>query len=167
MKRILIVAVFTASLSGPAMALEPITPAGAMEVYDTALKSYSCVDYDKAFRLFQGNADKGHALSQYMVGVMLSAGQGAQEDDKAAFDWFMRAGKQNLADAHYALGDMLKKGEGVEKNPAEALFWFQMAANQGHSLAKDMVNSLTASLPAAQVEQALQKVREHQAQAAR
>jgi TPR repeat protein len=150
-----------------AQALEPITPAGAMGIYDDALKSYSCVDYDKALRLFMGNAEQGHALSQYMVGVMLSAGQGAPEDDKAAFDWFMRASKQNLADAHYALGDMLKKGEGVVKDPAQALFWFKLAANGGHSLATDMVNSMTTSLPADQIESIFKNVRDWQAQMTR
>lgn len=165
MKRIAIMAALAWLSAGPAQALDQINSAGSMEVYDTALKSYSCVDYDKAYRLFQGNAEKGHALSQYMMGVMLSAGQGAGEDDKAAWEWFMRAARQNLADAHFALGDMLKKGEGVTKDEVEALFWFKLAADAGHSLAKDMVNSLTPAISEPQRDQVLQKVRDWMAQA--
>ncbi len=165
MKRIAMMAAVAVLAAGNANALEQISNAAGMEIYDTALKSYSCVDYDKAYRLFQGNAEKGHALSQYMLGVMLSAGQGASEDDKAAWDWFMRAARQNLSDAHFALGDMLNKGEGVPKDDVEALFWFKLAADAGHSLAKDMVNSLTPTIAEPQRDQILQKVRDWTAQA--
>jgi TPR repeat protein len=160
MKRILMMATMAMLAAGNANALEQISHAAGMDTYDTALKSYSCVDYDKAYRLFQGNAEKGHALSQYMMGVMLSAGQGASEDDKAAFNWFMRAAEQNLADAYYALGDMLKKGEGVEKDDVQALFWFKLAADSGHSLAKDMVVNMTPTMAKTQMDQIIQKMRD-------
>jgi TPR repeat protein len=152
MKRILLSAALAVLASCPVQA-ENLSHEAGLEVYDAALKSYSCVDYDKALRMFKENAEKGHALSQYMTGVMLSAGQGAAEDDKAAFDWFTRAAKQNLSDAYFALGDMYSKGEGVPKDMAQSLFWFQLAAKGGHNLAKDMIDSIAPNLQPAQLEQ--------------
>jgi TPR repeat protein len=160
MKRILLIAALAALASGRALAEPALSNEAGLEAYDAALKSYSCVDYDKALRLFRANADKGHALSQYMVGVMLNAGQGAAKDDKAAFDWFTRAARQDLADAHFALGDMYHKGEGVAKDDAQALFWFKLAAAAGHSLAKDMVDSIASTLQPAQLDQVSQQQRE-------
>lgn len=153
MKRILSAAALGLLLPLAAQADKPLSNEEGMAAYDAALKSYSCVDYDKAFRLFRTNADKGHALSQYMTGVMLSAGQGAQEDDVAALDWFQRAARQNLADAQFALGDMYHKGEGVARDDAQAMFWFKLAHEGGHSLARDMVNSIAGVLQPAQLDQ--------------
>ena len=118
----------------PTLSLE-----AGMPVYDAALKAYMCVDYDKAYKLFLDNAKKGHALSQYMVGVMLGDGQGAERDERASFDWFTLAAQQNLVDAHFALGDMYRKGEGVATDNNQALFWFEVAKRGGHKLAGDRV----------------------------
>lgn len=150
MKRILTTAVLAALMPAGIQAA-PLSNEQGMAAYDAALKSYSCVDYDKAYKLFKDNADKGHALSQYMTGVMLSAGQGAGEDDQAAFEWFAKAAGQNLADAQFALGDMYHKGEGVARDDAQALFWFKLAIEGGHGLARDMADAIAATLPAGQV----------------
>lgn len=158
MNRLLLASCLSLLFSVQAHALEPISHAEGADAYDRALKSYSCVDYDAAFKLFQKNAERGHALSQYMMGVMLSAGQGASEDDPAAYDWFMRAAQQDLADAYFALGDMHSKGEGTSKDTVQALFWFELAKQGGHSLASDMIKTLKPSLAKEQLTQISQQI---------
>ncbi len=156
MKALLLLAVFAASLSAPAsvLALDSLSPTPGKEAYDKALQSYSCVDYDKALRLFKANAETGHGLSQYMTGIMLEQGQGTEEDVTAAFNWYMKAAKQGLSDAYYALGDMYSRGIAVNKDALQAYVWFDLAARGGHKLAPDMKRSEAAHLQSAQLETA-------------
>lgn len=135
----------------PAQALDNLSGDAA---YDKALQSYSCVDYEKAIKLFRANAEKGHGLSQYMMGIMTEQGQGATPDAKAAFDWYMKAASQGLADAYFALGDMYSKGISVDKDLAQAYAWFELAKRGGHKLADDMLLSLSGGMAAEQVDKA-------------
>jgi len=154
------IATFVALLSAGLVhaAQPPLSHEAGMPIYDDALKAYMCVDYDKAFRLFLDNAEKGHALSQYMVGVMLGDGQGTDRDLKSSFEWFKRAAQQNQVDAHFALGDMYRKGEGVAADDNQALFWFDIARRGGHKLAGDRVQSLESALGGDQLAQIRQQV---------
>lgn len=149
MKRVLLTVALAALPTFAALAETP----GDKTPYDKALQAYSCVDYDKAFRLFMENAGTGFPQSEYMVGVMMSAGQGHEQDHKGAFEWFRRAAEKGLADAQFALGDVYEKGEGVAKDPAQALFWYELAYRGGYSLARENVESVAKRLPAEQVEQ--------------
>ncbi len=156
MKLLFLLAAFAASLFAPAsvLALDTISPAKGKEMYDKALQSYSCVDYEKALRLFKANAEAGHALSQYMTGIMVEQGQGTEEDVTAAFNWYMKAAQQGLSDAYYALGDMYSRGISVNKDALQAYVWFDLAARGGHKLAPDMKRSEAAHLQPAQLETA-------------
>lgn len=156
MKALLLLALFAVSLSAPTavFALDSLSPNPGKDAYDKALQSYSCVDYEKALRLFKANAEAGHGLSQYMTGIMLEQGQGAEVDVSAAYTWYMRAAKQGLSDAYYALGDMYSRGISVNKDALQAYVWFDLAARGGHKLAPDMKQSQAATLQPAQLETA-------------
>lgn len=153
MKRLVLTAAIALLLPAAAGAETAAVQQAGKVAYDKALQAYSCVDYDKAYRLFLENAQTGFAQSEYMVGVMLSAGQGHDQDQKGAFDWFLRAAEKGLADAQYAVADSYQKGEGVAKDPAQALLWFELAYRGGYKLAKDSVASISAALPADVVDQ--------------
>ncbi len=154
MKHLLVLAAFVASLgtATSALALENIM--SGQEAYDKALQSYSCVDYEKAIGLFRKNAERGHGLSQYMMGIMTEQGQGIEADVVGAYAWYMRAAKLGLADAYFALGDLYSRGVGVSKDAVQAYAWFDLADRGGHKLAKDMLNSQAANLGADQIAQA-------------
>lgn len=156
MKSLFLRAAFAISLAAPlsALGLDNLTPEQGKAIYDKALQSYSCVDYQKAFGLFKANAEAGHGLSQYMTGIMLEQGQGTKEDVAAAFNWYMTAAKQGLTDAYYALGDMYSRGVAVSKDALQAYVWFDLAARGGHKLAPDMLNSEAAHLRPEQIETA-------------
>ncbi|NTV95585.1 MAG: sel1 repeat family protein [Thiobacillus sp.] len=163
MKRTLLITAFAFLLPVSALAEPVAAPDANKAAYDKALQAYSCVDYDKAYRLFLENAKTGFSQSEYMVGVMLSAGQGHDQDHKGAFDWFASAAQKGLADAQYALGDVYQKGEGVAKDPVQALFWYELAYQGGYKLAKESVDSIVKALPADQVETVLKQVADWQA----
>lgn len=126
----------------------------ADEGYDKALQAYSCVDYTKAIGLFQANAEKGHGLSQYMMGIMLEQGQGVTKDVQTAFDWYMKAAKQGIPDAYFALADMYSKGIGVKRDAVQAYAWFDLAKAGGHSLAPDMLAALAKEMTGDLIDQA-------------
>lgn len=140
------------SISGTALARETLGPMPSKEVYDKALQSYSCVDYEKALGMFKANAEAGHGLSQYMMGIMLEQGQGTDTDVTAAFNWYSKAAKQGLTDAYFALGDMYSRGISVGKDAVQAYTWFDLAARGGHKLAKDMKSSQATNLRPEQLE---------------
>lgn len=154
MKSHLLAAALTLGLATPftTLALDQLTRAQGQEIYDKALQSYSCVDYQKALRMFKANAEAGHDLSQYMVGIMLEQGQGTEPDVFAAFKWYMTAAKQGLADAYFALGDMYSRGISVGKDAMQAYMWFELADRGGHQLAKDMKQSVANQLKPEQLE---------------
>lgn len=160
MKSSVLLTALVISLATPicAQALDKINPAQGQAIYDKALQSYSCVDYQKAFGLFKSNAEAGHALSQYMTGIMLEQGQGTEEDVSAAFNWYLAAAKQGLTDAYYALGDMYSRGISVNKDPQQAYVWFDLATRGGHKLAPDMKNSEAAHLRPEQIDAARKMV---------
>lgn len=116
------------------------------EGYDKALQAYSCVDYPKAIGLFKTYADQGHALSQYMMGIMVEQGQGVPSDVAAAFAWYMRAAQQGIPDAYYALADMYAKGISVAADKSRAFAWYELARQGGHNLAPDMLKTLEPEL---------------------
>lgn len=147
MKRLIALTAFFALVSAP-------FSVQADEGYDKALQAYSCVDYQKAINLFKINAEKGHGLSQYMMGIMLEQGQGSEINVTKAFDWYMAAAKQGIPDAYFALADMYSKGIGVARDLVQAYAWFDLAKAGGHSLAPDMLRALAEQMPAEMIEQA-------------
>lgn len=160
MKRLLMLTALAASFTLPAYALDNLAEVGKSS-YDKALQAYSCVDYQKALRLFRENAESnGHALSQYMTGIMIEQGQGTDADVNAAFDWYMRAAKQGLTDAYYALGDVYSRGVGVPKDLVQSYMWFDLADRGGHKLARDMRDSEASKLQPEQLVRARQLVDE-------
>ncbi len=153
MKKLLCIALLnvgllSAGLAGAADAVQP------HEGYDNALKAYSCVDYPKALTMFKQYAEQGHGLSQYMAGIMLEQGQGADADVIAAYNWYMKSAQQGIADAYYALGDMYMRGTYVTRDKVTANAWFQLASQGGHKLSKDMLDQESLQLNAAQAEKA-------------
>jgi TPR repeat protein len=151
MKTLLHIALLSAGLSFAAQ---------AHEGYDNALKAYSCVDYPKALNMFKQYALEGHGLSQYMAGIMLEQGQGADPDIPAAYNWYMKAALQGVPDAYYALGDVYMKGTGVTKDAIQANAWFQLASQGGHKLSRDMLEMDSLKLTPAQAEKAAAFVRD-------
>ena len=154
MKHVLVLAAFVATLGTATSALALETLMSGQEAYDKALQSYSCVDYEKAIGMFRKNAELGHGLSQYMMGIMTEQGQGIDANVSGAYDWYMRAAKQGLADAYFALGDLYSRGVGVSKDTVQAYAWFDLADRGGHKLARDMLNSQAVNLGSNQIAQA-------------
>lgn len=81
-------------------------------------------------------AANGDAQSQFLLGKHFFIGDGVEEDNDIASDYFEQAAEQGLAQAQVYLGRCYFSGFGVEKNIKEAVNWYTKAAEQGDSEAQ-------------------------------
>ena len=55
-----------------------------------------------------------------------------KQENKKAFDWFLKAAKQDNVESQYYLGWMYHYGKGVTKDLVQAEKWYKKAVNQKH-----------------------------------
>lgn len=82
-------------------------------------------------------AYQGDAIAQYNLA---SYSYEVKRDYAKAYEWFLKAANQGIAQAQYNLGVMYSNNEGVPQDYAKAYEWYQKAANQGFSDAQDMLD---------------------------
>jgi len=69
----------------------------------------------------------GDAESQFILGAMLSNGEGTNEDDHESLQWLYESAHRGYRKAQLRLAYMLSKGEFVAKNETEAVGWLKRA----------------------------------------
>ena len=79
------------------------------------------------------------------LGLMYNLGQGVEQDNEFAAQWFRKAAEGGHMWGQYNLGVFYRDGKGVEKNPKKALMWFRKAAEQGCDDAKTEIEKLEGS----------------------
>ena len=99
--------------------------------FSRAMNAYKKGDYATALTEFQFFAERGHAGSQYNLGLMYEYGDGVLQDYSQAIEWYKLAAEQEMGEAQYNLGAMHGNGHGVLQNYPEAMRWYKLAAEQG------------------------------------
>ena len=101
-------------------------------------------EFEKAFTLFQREAQKGNALAMHDLGRMLADGLGREIDMQSAHVWYSRAlatfraverQKENRY-AEYRIGKLYAAGLGCEQDYGEAAQWFRLSADKGYKYAQ-------------------------------
>ena len=108
----------------------PTTPAPAGFV--EGRNAYATGDYETAYAEFREAAVKGHAASQYYLGMMYRRAQGVEKDHAKAARWYREAAEQGHVLAQYWLAVMYHRVQGAERDYAEAMRWYRNAAEQGN-----------------------------------
>ena len=111
------------------------TPVVAWD-WEDGVDAYKAGDYQKAFRLWEPLAKRGHAKAQSNLGVMYSNGKGVTKDDAKAVYWYRKAAQHGDAAAQYSLGSMYNEGKSVPEDDAKAVRWYRRAAEQGYEKAQ-------------------------------
>lgn len=101
------------------------------QIYEAAQAAYQSQNYEKALRLFEQAAQKGHIRAQYQCGEMYSHEKGIKPDHEKALNWYLKAAQQGDADAQQCCGNIFFYGWGTAKDLSKALQWYQKAAQQG------------------------------------
>src|ERR1022692_1844766 len=84
-------------------------------------------------------AEEGYAPAQTYIGVWYAKGDGVEQDQPVAAQWYRKAAEQGNAAAQFYLGISYRNGNGVEQDQREALNWFRKAAEQGIARAQQNV----------------------------
>ena len=116
----------------------------AKALYDEGKAYYDAEQYDKAVPMLQAAAEKGHKKAQYRLGRCYDKGNGVKEDNKKAYEWYMKSAKQDYAKGMYQVGRCYLKGKGVAANEDEARKWLKRAINDpkhGDDILKDLRNA--------------------------
>ena len=86
-------------------------------------------------------AENGDAEAQCKLADAYFLGNGMEQDEQKAVEWFRKSAEQGHAVAEYALGNCYLLGRGIEKDEAEAFRWFLKSAEHGYALAQYTVGS--------------------------
>ncbi len=100
------------------------------------------LDKKKAERLIRMAADRGDAIAQCNLGILLDSEKKFEE----AFRYFALAAEQGLTLAEACLGMCYRDGEGAEVDLGKARYWYERAAAKGHEDAIKLLAHLDAQV---------------------
>jgi TPR repeat protein len=90
-------------------------------------------DYEAAYAEWRPLAEKGHADSQFLLGLMYREGRAVAQDLAESVRWLRQAAEQDHVDARFFLARALREGRGADQDYEEAAHWLRLAAEQGHA----------------------------------
>lgn len=102
----------------------------ADRLYEQGKALYDAKKYAEAVPKLRAAAEKGHKKAQYRLGKCYDKGNGVEEDDQLAFQWYSKSAAQGYHKGQYELGRCYRKGKGVAKDNKKAFDLFTKAAKQ-------------------------------------
>ena len=130
-------------------------------------KAYIRGDYEKARTDIEFLAHGGEPRAQYDLGLMYDQGQGVQQSDAKAMEWYERAARQGEPRAQYNLGLMYLNGQGVPPDVVQAYYWINLSANRGNVHARDARDYVSEKMSTEQLATAKRLIQEYEEQAAK
>lgn len=103
--------------------------AGFEEGKQAAMRGELTVAYEE----WRPLAEKGHAESQFLLGLMYREGRAVTQDLAKSVQWLRKAAKQGHAGARIHLARVLRESLGSDQDYEEAVRWFGLAAEHGHA----------------------------------
>ncbi len=117
-------------------------------------------NYEKALEKLVPLATKGHAPSQYNLGVMHEWGNGVPRNNVEAMKWYRLSAEQYHKDAQNNLGAMYSKGEGTEQSFVDALKWFVISSENGSEAGRKNIDIVEKRMTPEQITEARKIARE-------
>ena len=103
-------------------------------------------NYTEAAQWHTKAAKQGHAEAKYNISWLYENGKGVRKNTAEAKRWrheIVQSAEQGQPEDQSMLAFMYFFGQGIKQDETKAIHWFQKAAEQGHEVAKDMVDSIT------------------------
>jgi TPR repeat protein len=91
---------------------------------------------EETFELTRGWADKGKAWAQAFVGNKYRHGQGIEQSNEKAIEYYTLAIQQSDPNAMFGLALMYHQGQGVTKSIKKCIELYTQTADQGHASAQ-------------------------------
>ncbi|AHE50064.1 Sel1 domain-containing protein [Aeromonas hydrophila 4AK4] len=83
------------------------------------------------------SAERGDVTAQFLLGKKYDSGEGIEQNDSKAVEWYRKAAEQGHAGAQNNIGWMYENGRGVRQSNSTAVEWYRKAAEQGHTVAQN------------------------------
>jgi TPR repeat protein len=107
----------------------------AIANFEAGIAAYEANDLPLAFKEFLVASEKGHADSQFNLGLMYEQGIGVGKDEKEAVGWYGKSAAQGNSAAQFNLGVLYENGRGTSVDFLKANEWYRKASAQGDALA--------------------------------
>jgi TPR repeat protein len=107
----------------------------AIANFEAGIAAYQVNDLPLAYKEFLAASKKGHADSQFNLGLMYEQGIGTRKDEKEAVVWYGKSASQGNSAAQFNLGVLYENGRGTKVDFAKANQWYRKASAQGDALA--------------------------------
>ena len=103
---------------------------------DDALSAFKAKEYNKAFTLYEQEAQKENTKAQRALSYLYFNGLGAEKSQGRGFYWLRKAAYNLDITAQYDIGMMYLNGTNTKPNLPQALFWLERAADLDHPQAQ-------------------------------
>jgi len=97
-----------------------------------AVNQYLVKQYDRAVSTFKKFSRLSNPVALYYMGMMNYHGYSLKQNDKEAYQYFMRARAERHPEATYMLGVMYEQGRYLDKDLEKAFEFFSAAFHDGH-----------------------------------
>ena len=104
----------------------------SQEDLERAISALNARKYKRAFAAFTALAEQGNGTAQFYLGRMYYEGQGTEDNEYEAIEWFRRAAASGHAEAQFWLGGEIRYCAKNAPTDAEALEWLRKSAEQGY-----------------------------------
>lgn len=87
--------------------------------------------FKAAYEALWPAARSGNAEAEELIGVMYAMGLGVQQDDRRAFEWYLRSSMKGHPGAQSGIGWYYEVGRGVPADLVRAYLWYTLSAIGG------------------------------------
>lgn len=95
--------------------------------FEEGAAAYDRGDYEAAMREWRPLADGGHRDAAFNVAEMFTFAQGVDQDNRAAFHYYLVVAEYGHAQAQLKVGNLYWDGLGVGRDMRYALMWYFIA----------------------------------------
>ena len=107
-----------------------------------AWAAYKNNEYQVAVDQWQDLATEGNNVARFFLGLMHSQGQGFNQDDVEAANWYMLAAEEGYIPAQWRLAILHYHGSGVPQDYKKALDLYTTVAQSGDPYAQKMIGTM-------------------------
>ena len=112
----------------------PLACAMGTGLVDEARAQYDLGNYEEAFALYLQAAEAGDAKAIYNVGALYARGEGVEEYDLTAMEWFKKAAEMDYPDALNTIGNAYSFGNyGLQIDYGTSFSYYLRSAHLGNA----------------------------------
>jgi TPR repeat protein len=118
--------------------------------------------FDKAMQMLRPAANAGNADAEELIGIMYAMGLGVTQDDRRAFEWYLRSAMKGHAGAQSGVGWYYEVGRGLPSiDLVRAYMWYTLSAIGGDPDALISQEEIIKKMNPQQINEALELIEDY------